>query len=725
MLNANNHVSAPINLSNQVLSLLRFVGKHPLNVLVDSGCSTNFVSTTLVSKLRLSTQQSVEAFQVELADGSYIQCNKRVQQLEFQIQDYRDQLNFSVMPLSHYDMIIGQSWLYQYDPITSFRDPITSFRDHSIRLYHDNQELELRRLFNTKPITMIRLASWEEYLPLVEFSYNNAPHSVTGMTPFQAAYGHTPLVPTNFVLQHKVALADQLVQEMQDILVQVRDKLIHVQQKYQKQTNKHRRHAEFIEGDLVLLYVASHCYKTVKSVFPKLRPRFYGPLKIIKKNSIVSYKLELPSSWGKLHPTFHISWLKQYIQGDSPVPELSSYVPKIEDEHVLLVPEMILDVRQKEMRRKLTTEFLVKWMDLDESDLTWHTDEEMQQYPNLLQEFFDKRQIFLRHTGFNLNGRECHDCDLVASYTSHLLMVADTKSDYPGRTPCSMVTILRSSYMPLHQKPHSFNKCRFDFNKDPAFLWIKELPVCAKETIQRSKVLFFNGFLFDEITPDMITSAVDFAHETGCVVFFDPGPRGNSLCKGSASQQHALQKLLTCSDVLLLTADEAKALTGLEDPTLAAKDLLAKGQRTKWVIVKLGESGCLMVTANNVYTVPAFKVDIKDTVGCGDSFAAAIALGYTRKLPIVSMLALANAVGAATAMGCGAGRNVATLNDVTSILLSSDVCGDCNVIGEVQASSSQQLLKVARLQASDNLVHFGRELASQFSSRITVMGKCD
>ncbi|MCO5588845.1 hypothetical protein L7F22_042805 [Adiantum nelumboides] len=111
-----------------------------------------------------------------------------------------------------------------------------------------------------------RLASWEEYLPLVEFAYNNAPHSVTGMTPFQAAYGHTPLVPTNFVLQHKVALADQLVQKMQDILVQVRDKLIHVQQKYQKQANKHRRHAEFNEGDMVLLYVASHRYKTVKSV---------------------------------------------------------------------------------------------------------------------------------------------------------------------------------------------------------------------------------------------------------------------------------------------------------------------------------------------------------------------------------------------------------------------------------------------------------------------------
>ena len=240
-----------------------------------------------------------------------------------------------------------------------------------------------------------RLASWEDYLPLVEFAYNTSHHSATGMTPFQAAYGHTPLVPTNFVLQHKVALADQLVQEMQDVLVQIRDKLVHVQQKYQKQANKHRRHANFQKGDLVLLYVAPHRYKTVKSVFPKLRPRFYGPFKILKKNSAVSYKLELPPSWGKVHPTFHISWLKMYVQGDSSVPDLSSYVPEIEDEHIVLIPEVILDVRQKETRRKLITEFLVKWMDLDDSESTLQTDEEMQQYPHLLQEFFDKRMSII------------------------------------------------------------------------------------------------------------------------------------------------------------------------------------------------------------------------------------------------------------------------------------------------------------------------------------------
>lgn len=45
-----------------------------------------------------------------------------------------------------------------------------------------------------------RLVSWEDYLPLVEFVYDNSHHSA--ITPFQEAYGHTPLVPTNFVFKH-------------------------------------------------------------------------------------------------------------------------------------------------------------------------------------------------------------------------------------------------------------------------------------------------------------------------------------------------------------------------------------------------------------------------------------------------------------------------------------------------------------------------------------------
>lgn len=65
------------------------------------------------------------------------------------------------------------------------------------------------------------------------------------------------------------------------------------------------------------------------------------------------------------------------------------------------------------------------------------------------------------------------------------------------------------------------------------------------------------------------------------------------------------------------------------------------------------------------------QVNVMDTVGCGDSFVAAIAFGFIHKMPLVYTLTIANAVGAATAMGCGAGRNVATLKQVMELVKGS------------------------------------------------------
>lgn len=70
------------------------------------------------------------------------------------------------------------------------------------------------------------------------------------------------------------------------------------------------------------------------------------------------------------------------------------------------------------------------------------------------------------------------------------------------------------------------------------------------------------------------------------------------------------------------------------------------------------------------------QVNVVDTVGCGDSYTAAIAFGYLHNLPAISTIALANAVGAATATGVGAGRNVATLDKVLELLRQSNLSED-------------------------------------------------
>ncbi|KAL9318486.1 hypothetical protein ACSQ67_015003 [Phaseolus vulgaris] len=192
---------------------------------------------------------------------------------------------------------------------------------------------------------------------------------------------------------------------------------------------------------------------------------------------------------------------------------------------------------------------------------------------------------------------------------------------------------------------------RADFSKEPAFHWMSKLSSEVKIAIENSKVLFCNGYGFDELSPGAILSAMEYAVEVGTSIFFDPGPRGKELSTGSPDEQRALNQLLRMSDVLLLTSDEAESLAGIEDPILAGQEFLKRGIRTKWV-------------------------NVIDTVGCGDSFVAAIAYGFIHNMPLVNTLAIANAVGAATAMGCGAGRNVAKLEKVVEILRSSNLSED-------------------------------------------------
>lgn len=55
---------------------------------------------------------------------------------------------------------------------------------------------------------------------------------------------------------------------------------------------------------------------------------------------------------------------------------------------------------------------------------------------------------------------------------------------------------------------------------------------------------------------------------------------------------------------------------------------------------------------------------------------AAITFGFIHNLPLVNTLTIANAVGAATAMGCGAGRNVAKLDSAIQLMKSAQLHED-------------------------------------------------
>ncbi|XP_060180977.1 probable fructokinase-4 [Lycium barbarum] len=243
-----------------------------------------------------------------------------------------------------------------------------------------------------------------------------------------------------------------------------------------------------------------------------------------------------------------------------------------------------------------------------------------------------------------------------------------------------------------------------DFRADPAFSWMSSLSTEVKMAIRKSKILFCNGYDFDELSPSLLESALEYAVESGTSIFFDPGPRGKSLIAGRPEEQRAIGKLLRMSEVLLLTSDEAASLTGINDPILAGQELLKNGVCTKWVIVKMGPKGSILITKSSITCSPAFKVNIIDTVGCGDSFVAAVAFGFIHDLPLSYTLTLANAVGAATATGCGAGRNVASLGKVLELLKESNLNEDDKFWDEILNDNvnSQDKTVVSKMVVNGN-----------------------
>lgn len=86
-----------------------------------------------------------------------------------------------------------------------------------------------------------------------------------------------------------------------------------------------------------------------KSGAEKLKPHFYGPFRVIKRVGVVAYELELPTS-SRVHNVFHVSHLKKAL-GHNVI--VSFDLPPLDEEgELVLVPEAILDVKERLLRRR-------------------------------------------------------------------------------------------------------------------------------------------------------------------------------------------------------------------------------------------------------------------------------------------------------------------------------------------------------------------------------------
>jgi sugar/nucleoside kinase (ribokinase family) len=91
-------------------------------------------------------------------------------------------------------------------------------------------------------------------------------------------------------------------------------------------------------------------------------------------------------------------------------------------------------------------------------------------------------------------------------------------------------------------------------------------------------------------------------------------------------KRNALLKVLGEVDALLINDAEARQLAGEPNLVKAARAILALGPR--FVVVKRGEYGALMVSDGSFFFVPAYPMEsVQDPTGAGDTFAGGF-MGY-------------------------------------------------------------------------------------------------
>jgi hypothetical protein len=106
----------------------------------------------------------------------------------------------------------------------------------------------------------------------------------------------------------------------------------------------------------------------------------------------MAYELELPQG-SIIHDVFHVSCLKRSI--DQHITPLEVLPPLDEEGQLVLVPNEILEVREKKLRKRSIREYLIKWKDLPIEYATWDNEQVIRETTS---EFLEGKQVLTGET---------------------------------------------------------------------------------------------------------------------------------------------------------------------------------------------------------------------------------------------------------------------------------------------------------------------------------------
>ena len=149
---------------------------------------------------------------------------------------------------------------------------------------------------------------WARLLPMAEFVYNNSKNASICHTPFELNLGYYLWMSYEEKVdpRSQSKSADELSEELGELIVVCRKNLYHAQEFQKRAHNKGFKLCNYAPGEKV--WLNSKFIKTKRN--RKLEAKFFGPFRVLHPVKKQTYKLELSKKW-RIHDIFHVSLLEQ------------------------------------------------------------------------------------------------------------------------------------------------------------------------------------------------------------------------------------------------------------------------------------------------------------------------------------------------------------------------------------------------------------------------------
>jgi sulfofructose kinase len=167
--------------------------------------------------------------------------------------------------------------------------------------------------------------------------------------------------------------------------------------------------------------------------------------------------------------------------------------------------------------------------------------------------------------------------------------------------------------------------------------------------------------LVDGLMADVSIHAAQFANAQTVPVMLDAG----HVRKG-------MIELAGLSDYVVASEEFARELTARGEVFNAEKAILhMKSFGAKTATITLGERGSISISGDDVFSTPAFPVNVVDTTGAGDVFHGGYIYGLMKEWNIRSVIRFASAFAALKCTRPGGREGIPSLREVNALLKST------------------------------------------------------